>query len=349
MRFALAIKRLTAVKSSFLAALISLPCFLLSPLGAQAKIEIGSLGAQSTMAEQGAICASFAALMENQLLINEDLGNLWSERRKFSGAVIRRAVELSGNDSPNESAIDALINDYREWLILNLSAQDPQMSSTDYQSDVQAMVRTNCKSLFLQADKAIIKRFPELAYLIDKTKIPEEETKQIASLIEKNSELNVQIIALRAEISALKAQAEAIAAAQAKTEPQVPESAVASTAPIAAPKPRPTVAPQRPKPVTLVQTTGDNSSANKPAGNLFFAQLGSFSSQSLANSAVENFAQTHPDLFTSIALAIEPHQFASGKTFFRVKTAVASRTAITKICDKLWDARLGCLIKTNID
>ena len=54
------------------------------------------------MAEQGAICASFSALMEHQSLLNEDLGQLWTERRKFSGAIIRRAVELNGQDTPTE-------------------------------------------------------------------------------------------------------------------------------------------------------------------------------------------------------------------------------------------------------
>ena len=60
--------------------------------------------------------ASFSALMENQVLINQNLGDLWSERRKFSGAVIRRAVELAGLESPSSEDIDLLINDYREWL-----------------------------------------------------------------------------------------------------------------------------------------------------------------------------------------------------------------------------------------
>ena len=261
-------------------------------------------------------------------------------------------MELSGRNSPTGKEIDALINDYREWLILNLSAQDPQMSSTEYQSDVQAMIKTNCRSLFLQADKAILKRYPELTYLIDKTSIPAEQTTQIASLIEKNSELNIQIIALRAEISALKAQSDAKEANKAAAK----SKEVAPLKPTIVPKPRPD-APKKPEAaITVVQPDEANpaadpsSQSNQPSNNtVFFAQLGSFSSQSLANSAIQDFSETYPDLFTTIALMMEPHQFASGKTFYRVKTATASRPAITKICDKLWDARLGCLIKTNID
>ena len=180
---------------------------------AQAKIDIGALGAQSTMAEQGAICASFAALMENQILINQNLGHLWSERRKFSGAVIRRAVELTGLESPTGNEIDSLINDYREWLLLNLSGQDSDNDISDYQTDVQNLIRTNCASLFVQADKAITKRFPELAYLIDENHISQsndsqivDNSKEIESLLAKNQELNQQIEALNAEITTLKTQ-----------------------------------------------------------------------------------------------------------------------------------------------
>ena len=105
-RFDLAIRRLTTPLMGTIAALT-----IMASTPAHAEIDIASLGGQSTMAEQGAICASFAALMENQVLINQDLGDLWSERRKFSGAVIRRAVELSGQDSPDSEQIDRLIND----------------------------------------------------------------------------------------------------------------------------------------------------------------------------------------------------------------------------------------------
>ena len=66
-----------------------------------AEIDIGTLGSQSTMAEQGAICASFSALMETVLINQKNLGDLWSERRKFSGAVMGRAVELAGLESPS--------------------------------------------------------------------------------------------------------------------------------------------------------------------------------------------------------------------------------------------------------
>ena len=288
------------------------------------------------MAEQGAICASFSALMENQSLINEDLGALWSERRKFSGAVIRRAVELSDMPTPSGAEIDLLINDYREWLILNLSSKDGNLSSTDYQSDVQDLIRTNCKSLYLQADKAIMKRYPELAYLIDKQAATAnvDMKKQVDTLLEKNGELNLQIIALRAEMSALK-QAQIIA--QEKAQKDV---TAAITLPLPdAPKPRP----------SGVKTPAQGAMTNERADKRFFAQLGSFSNETSAQVALADYQDKYPALFESLTLQIAPHKFTSGKTFYRVQTAGASRTAITAICDKLWEARMGCLIKANSD
>jgi len=338
-RFDLAIRRLTTPLMGTITALT-----IMASAPAHAEIDIASLGGQSTMAEQGAICASFAALMENQVLINQDLGDLWSERRKFSGAVIRRAVELSGQDSPDSEQIDRLINDYREWLILNLSSQEPTMSSNDYQSDVQNMIKTNCKSLYLQADKAIKNRFPALSYLIDgSASQPAPDDKQLEAIMAKNNELNVKVIALRAEIGVLKAQKQADKTA--KSDVVTPQ--VTQVTQPTAPTPRPVIAKN--KDATVQRTAESETATNKSVEQRFFAQLGSFSRADIAQQAIDDFTQNYPALFAALTLDIEPHLFASGKTLYRVKTSRATRPIITEICDKLWDARLGCLIKTNVD
>ena len=315
--------------------------FMVIASPAKAEIDIAALGAQSTMAEQGAICASFAALMENQLLINQNLGDLWSERRKFSGAVIRRAVELSNLPTPSSDDIDLLINDYREWLILNLSAKDPNVSVGDYQSDVQNMIKTNCKSLYQQADKAITKRFPDLAYLIDETIIEarQQDSKQLSALMAKNKELNLQIITLRAELNVLKAQQKKIEQKKVEQTEDSAQEVIEVIQPALKPTPRPD-APKKPAQKQVTQTSSQKR---------FFAQLGSFSSEETALSAMADFTDNYPQLFADISLQIKPHQFTSGKIFYRVRTSDADRPLITSICDKLWDARMGCLIKTNID
>lgn len=303
---------------------------------AAAKIDIGALGAQSTMAEQGAICASFAALMENQILINQNLGHLWSERRKFSGAVIRRAVELSGLETPTGDEIDVLINDYREWLLLNLSAQDTDSDITDYQTDVQNLIKTNCASLFVQADKAILKRFPDLEYLIVQDE-PEQidNSKEIESLLAKNQELNLKIEALNAEIATLKTEqisaSLALSAAREKqTSKAVPQ----------APNKRPVPPQSQNEKKTQQAITSDNR---------FFAQLGSYSSKEIAASALADLTSNFQGLFKDTDLEIKSHEFESGQIFYRVRTANASRASITAICDRLWQSRMGCLIKTIVD
>ena len=292
-----------------------------------AEIDIGTLGSQSTMAEQGAICASFSALMENQVLINQNLGDLWSERRKFSGAVIRRAVELAGLESPSSEDIDLLINDYREWLLLNLSTNDDAVASSQYQSDIQNIIRTNCASLYVQADKAILRRFPKLAYLINENNEKNAtDSAEMSALLNKNKELSGKIISLTAKIASLENEAEKKA-----------ENIVLS-----APEPRPT-------PPKNKQTTTDLKPENKSQDKRFFAQLGSFTSESKAKAALADMKTNFQSLFNGTAISITPHEFASGEVFYRVRTEVAERTKITKICDKLWQSRMGCLIKTNID
>ena len=312
---------------------------------AKAEIEIETLGGQATMAEQGAICASFAALMENQILLNIDLGQLWSERRKFSGAVIRRAVELSGKPSPESAELDQLINDYREWLLLNLSSRNTATSISEYQTDVQNLIKTNCATLFIQADKAILNRYPGLRYLIDgpqptvTTTI--EDQKQIEALLQKNNELNTKLVSLSAEISALRLaakQTDSSSQAQASQAPTQTET----------PTPRP-VPPKKPVSQKTPQTTQKTNSSNDAQAGRFFAQLGSYSTKAFAQNALGELTNTHKTLLQNMSLTIQPHAFASGKTFFRIRTSNASRQQITAICDRLWDARMGCLIKTNID
>lgn len=337
MPFDLVIKLRTLSKSAaslMLAVTVMGNVYLTAP--AAAKIDIGALGAQSTMAEQGAICASFAALMENQILINQNLGNLWSERRKFSGAVIRRAVELSGLQTPTGDEIDVLINDYREWLLLNLSSQDTDSNIADYQTDVQNLIRTNCASLFVQADKAILKRFPDLAYLIDEDKVVQiDNSKEIESLLAKNQELNLKIESLTAEIATLKTeQISASLALSAAREKEASKSV-----------------PQAPdrRPPPPASQNGQTSQQTVTSDNRFFAQLGSYSSKDIAASALADLTSNFQGLFKDTDLEIKSHEFESGKTFYRVRTANASRETITTICDTLWQSRMGCLIKTIVD
>ena len=138
-----------------------------------AAIDLKSWKNYSNLAEQGAICASFAALMESQSLLNEDMGKLWQERRKFSGAVIGRAVMLEFEKDIASKDIEAFIAEYRDWVLSALMANDSsQPADTDKntlkigQEKMAQLIKTQCALLFQQGDRQIREKHPELAYLI---------------------------------------------------------------------------------------------------------------------------------------------------------------------------------------
>lgn len=327
-----------------------------------AEISLESLGPQSAMAEQGAICASFSALMEHQSLLNEDLGQLWTERRKFSGAIIRRAVELNGQETPTGEAIDALITSYTDWMVLTLTTKEDGASLSDYQADLQNLIRTNCGSLYIQADKAILRRFPNLAYLVEGAKATtasealtnqaadDKLAKQTETLLRKNIELNQQLANLKTDLEQAQqalANAEATSKAQLSNEAERVSDSATNIA-IAAPDPRPDISPTA-KPQKKVKPTATPSGDDAADDSPFFAQLGSYSSNDVAQDAQTDLLARFPDLFKTLSLSIHKHQFASGKIFYRLTTNHIDRQTVTNLCDELWEARLGCLIKMKVE
>ena len=140
---------------------------------ARANIDLKSWKSYGNLAEQGAICASFASLMESQSLLNPDMGRLWQERRKFSGAVIGKAVMLEFDKEIASEDIETFIAEYRDWVLAALMtspetqpANPPQDSLELGQEKVASLIKTQCALLFKQGDAQIREKFPELAYLI---------------------------------------------------------------------------------------------------------------------------------------------------------------------------------------
>ena len=97
-------------------------------VSARANIDLKTWKNYANLAEQGAICASFSTLMEAQSLLNPDMGRLWQERRKFSGAVIQKAVVLEFNKEIAAEDIEAFIAGYRDWVLAALMSSDGQPS-----------------------------------------------------------------------------------------------------------------------------------------------------------------------------------------------------------------------------
>lgn len=142
----------------------------------KAELNLEKWKTYGQMAEQSAICASFSKLMEAQSVLNPDLGALWQERRKFAGAVIRKAVFLELNRDSSEDEINNLITSYRDWLLSSLlidynqnpnkSKNVPEKTKTGGQT-IRELMNTHCKSLFQQGDEMIRAQRPHLAYLLE--------------------------------------------------------------------------------------------------------------------------------------------------------------------------------------
>ena len=176
---------------------------------ARANIDLKTWKNYANMAEQGAICASFSTLMEAQSVLNPDLGRLWQERRKFSGAVIHKAVMLEFNKKIAAENIETFIAGYRDWVLAALMSSDGQPSERPRnslalgQEKIANLVKTNCAMLFKQGDEQIRQKFPELAYLIApkpstvqtgtnpaRQTAPTEQTDQIATNAAKPAPVN---------------------------------------------------------------------------------------------------------------------------------------------------------------
>ena len=131
---------------------------------AHAEIDLGTWETYATMAEQGAVCGAFADIMAMQVLVDEKLGRLWTERRNYSGSVIRRAASLEGRSDLEDGDIDELLNRYSMWLLNNLAnPANAEILSSDARDAAQDMVGDVCATLYAQADKAIVKKHPALA------------------------------------------------------------------------------------------------------------------------------------------------------------------------------------------
>ena len=135
----------------------------LSPKPVLAEIDLGGWKTHAAMAEQGAVCGAFADLMAMQTLVDEKVGRLWSERRAYSGSIIRRAAELEGRQDVDNDAIDDLLNRYSMWLLNNLAnPANAEILDPAARDAASNMIGDVCAGLYAQADRAILKRHPSL-------------------------------------------------------------------------------------------------------------------------------------------------------------------------------------------
>ena len=350
--------------------------FLLSSSSANGQLSIGDWENYSQLAEQGAICAGFASLMETQDVISEDIGRLWIERRKYSGALIRNAGRLETGSSPNTKDINNTISIYRDWIFSTLVQSNENPNSGDSenifengQAQIRQLLQTNCVEVYVQADKAILDRFPELARLTTEAQDRLQQTgdqQKLTELLAANIELNKQLKEANEELQSRKiplpdiiiepleapqrndiliAGADEIEDNTEQTRPNTEASnkeAEVKVA-IAIPKTRPQVpantavsAPNKAKPRSDANSTEE----------LFVAQLGAFNAESEASNNIRELNTNRPELFKNINLVIEGYTYPSGNSLYRVMTPPLERDIIIKLCEELWTERVGCLIKS---
>lgn len=356
-------------------------CLISHTALAQPVLDIQQWKTYGPLAEQGAICASFAAIMESQDVITPDLGHLWTERRKFSGALIRNAATLELGTVPDTQTINAVIANYREWVLANL-IQGEVLDEAALQSgtialgqnQIRQIIKSNCQVVYQQADIAILKRFPELAYLTgagpvgtkgDKAAIASKDSaarqnkdaatirdlrQQLEQALARNMMLNRDLASVQAQLAKNETAAAASAttmptgAAEAKAPAAAePSASTPAKLAIATPTKRPTPPPAAIKPA---KTKPASTTSAGTTSDRFIAQLGSYSQKALAEAAIASLSKKMPELFAANKLSVSSHTLSSGNRFFRVLSQPLGREQVKTLCDALWAERLGCLIKS---
>ena len=129
--------------------------------------------------------------MEAQSVLNPDIGKLWKERRKYAGAVIRKAAEFELQRTPDSDEINNLVSKYSDWVIESLMSKDaPDFTGVDNESQqgligqqkMQKLIDSYCRTMFAQGDKQILASNPDLGYLLGiKTQAPAATAANTAS------------------------------------------------------------------------------------------------------------------------------------------------------------------------
>ncbi|MGB0755650.1 MAG: SPOR domain-containing protein [Candidatus Puniceispirillaceae bacterium] len=350
----------------------------------RAELRLESWKNYAYLAEQGAICASFSSLMEAQSVLNPDIGKLWKERRKYAGAVIRKAAEFELQRTPDSDEINNLVSKYSDWVIESLMSKDaPDFTGVDNESQqgligqqkMQKLIDSYCRTMFAQGDKQILASNPDLGYLLGiKTQAPAATAANTASANKRPENTASQQITLNIGQGASFALSlpsstkptpanTAIAPA-----PKTPEDSASPPKQVTTslpniPKPRPAIPAVK---VKSIEKTDSQILATKTAklapvepkkpqeipviaapqtGELVI-QLGSFSQKDNAEKIRQKLRAAYPDVLQHIELNINEHRLTTGSLFYRIETQMLDEYTAQIICDFLWAERLPCLLKS---
>lgn len=350
----------------------------------RAELRLESWKNYAYLAEQGAICASFSSLMEAQSVLNPDIGKLWKERRKYAGAVIRKAAEFELQRTPDSDEINNLVSKYSDWVIESLMSKDaPDFTGVDNESQqgligqqkMQKLIDSYCRTMFAQGDKQILASNPDLGYLLGiKTQAPAATAANTASANKRPENTASQQITLNIGQGASFALSlpsstkptpanTAIAPAPKTPEDSASPAKQVTTSLPDTPKPRPAIPTVK---VKSIEKTDSQILATKTAklapvepkkpqeipviaapqtGELVI-QLGSFSQKDNAEKIRQKLRAAYPDVLQHIELNINEHRLTTGSLFYRIETQMLDEYTAQIICDFLWAERLPCLLKS---
>ena len=350
----------------------------------RAELRLESWKNYAYLAEQGAICASFSSLMEAQSVLNPDIGKLWKERRKYAGAVIRKAAEFELQRTPDSDEINNLVSKYSDWVIESLMSKDaPDFTGVDNESQqgligqqkMQKLIDSYCRTMFAQGDKQILASNPDLGYLLGiKTQAPAATAANTASANKRPENTASQQITLNIGQGASFALSlpsstkptpanTAIAPAPKTPEDSASPAKQVTTSLPDTPKPRPAIPTVK---VKSIEKTDSQILATKTAklapvepkkpqeipviaapqtGELVI-QLGSFSQKDNAETIRQKLRAAYPDMLQHIELNINEHRLTTGSLFYRIETQMLDEYTAQIICDFLWAERLPCLLKS---
>ena len=143
--------------------------FLMSLTGqvfAQSASEtsIASPNDSTFIQEQSAICASYARVMEYSGLFEEQQGELWRERRFFSGALLRSSIADTAGIEPSNTDLDSIINEYSGWMLDLFTANNviSDKEKLNERDKLRDYISNFCTTIFKKADQAIKKVRPDL-------------------------------------------------------------------------------------------------------------------------------------------------------------------------------------------
>ena len=333
---------------------------------ARSELQIESWENYGYLAEQGAICASFSGLMASQSVLNPDIGKLWQERRKYAGAVIRKATEFELKRTPDDDEITLLINHYSDWVVDSLMSKDLDGLSLQEakgskaiigQQKMQKLIDSYCRTMFAQGDRQILASNADLAYLLRPASTsksnPTPSDKQITLNLGQGASVS---LSLPSSANMPPSGGSAIIA----TPPAKTEHASNDDTTLDIVRLLQLDAPPKTSKQTSKQTSNNivapnsNQKTKKPItpkiepplqGELIL-QLGSFSQKQNAETNLQKLQQTYPDMLQHIILNINEHRLTTGSLFYRVETQKLDQKTAQIICDFLWTERLPCLLKS---